>query len=101
MQKILMNKKGHAIGGEIQGVVAGVAAGILAGIIGFIVAFFLVGGLAPTLTSASTQISGSGLPLASLFSSTGPLFTIFMILLFVGMLGLCFIVGFQVYKHAK
>jgi hypothetical protein len=59
---------------------------ILGVVIGVIVIFYLIGGLASTLTDASTQISGSGLPLASLFSNTGVLFTLFMLILFVGII---------------
>lgn len=54
-------------------------------VIAFIIVFFVVGGLAATLISAATQISGSGLPLATLFASGGVIFVIFMIFLFVGL----------------
>lgn len=59
---------------------------IIWAIVGVVVVFYIVGGLASTLISASTQISGSGLPLANLFSSTGILFVLFMIFLFVGLI---------------
>ena len=53
-------------------------------VVAFILVFFIVGALASTLISASTQITSSGLPLASLFASGGVVFVLFMIFLFVG-----------------
>jgi len=47
-------------------------------IVGIVVIFYLVGNTAGTLITASGNISGSGLPLAGLFSSTGIVLLIFM-----------------------
>lgn len=47
-------------------------------IVGIVVIFYLVGSSAGTLTTAADNISGSGLPLASLFSSNGVVLLIFM-----------------------
>ena len=58
---------------------------VLDKIIGFILVFFVVGALAATLISSANNISGSGLPLASLFASGGALLVIFMVLLFKNM----------------
>jgi hypothetical protein len=63
---------------------------LLGVIIGFVVVYYIVGGTAETLTDSATQISGSSLPLASLFSSSGVIFIIFMIALFVGLIALAF-----------
>ena len=50
--------------------------GVVLGIVGIVVVFLLVGNLAPTITDASNNISGSGLPLASMFGSSGVVMTI-------------------------
>ncbi len=52
--------------------------GIIFTIIGTILAFLLVGNLAPDITTAADNISGSGLPLASLFASDGIVLLVFM-----------------------
>lgn len=55
-----------------------VITGIVLLIVGIVVIFNLVGGSASTLTTAAGNISGSGLPLASLFGSSGVVLMIFM-----------------------
>ena len=47
-------------------------------IVGIVVIFYVVGGTSATLTAAADNISGSGLPLAGLFSSNGVVLLIFM-----------------------
>lgn len=47
-------------------------------IVGIVVVFYIVGGTASTLTDSADNISGSGLPLAGLFSSNGVVLMIFM-----------------------
>lgn len=66
--------------------IKGLVGGVIGIVIGFILVFYLVGGLSGTLVAAAGQISNSGLPLASLFSSTGAVFVIFMIFLFVALI---------------
>ena len=51
--------------------VKGIVVGVVLLIVTFIITFLIVGNTAGTLTDAADNISGSGLPLASLFSSTG------------------------------
>lgn len=58
--------------------VSTIATGVIMVIITIIVVFNLVGASASSLTTASTNISSSGLPLASLFGSSGVVLLIFM-----------------------
>lgn len=58
--------------------VSNVATAVVGVIVVIIVIFQLVGNSASTLTDAADNISGSGLPLASLFTSTGVVLLIFM-----------------------
>ncbi len=67
----MKNKKGNV------NITALITAVILI-IVAIVVIFFLVGSTAPTLTEAADNISGSGLPLASLFASGGIVLLIFM-----------------------
>lgn len=60
--------------------------GLIMGIVGIVVVFYLVSGLAPTLTNAANNISASGLPLASLFSSSGVTIIIIVLAIFVGVI---------------
>ena len=64
--------------------------GVILTIIGFIVVMTLVGSTASDLISASDNISGSGLPLASLFASSGVLLLIFMVSVFLALILLAF-----------
>lgn len=66
-----MSKKGEI---NIEHIIVGVVMLIVA----FIVTFLIVGNTAGALTDAADNISGSGLPLASLFSSTGVVLLVFM-----------------------
>ena len=76
-----MNKKGSALPPLVWA--------MLWSIIGLVVIAYLVGALAPTLITSFTQINNSGLPLAHLFNPTsGVALTIFVIMLFVGVIGL-------------
>lgn len=59
---------------DIKNIITGVV--IL--IVTIIVSFLLVGNTAGDLTDAADNISGSGLPLASLFSSSGVVLLVFM-----------------------
>lgn len=77
-KKAMMNK---ALGMMIMVVIV---------IIAFVVIFYLVGNLSPTLKTAADNISGSGLPLASLFTSNGVLLMIFMIAVFLALMLLAF-----------
>lgn len=52
--------------------------GVVALIVAIIVSFLIVGGTSASLIAAADNISGSGLPLASLFSSTGVVLLVFM-----------------------
>ncbi len=64
--------------------------GIVGLIVTFIVSFLLVGNTAGDLTAAADNISGSGLPLASLFSSNGIVLLIFMAGLLVSLVSIAF-----------
>jgi len=59
---------------------------IIGAILGMVVVFYLVGNLAPTLTTAAGNISGSGLPLANLFGSNGLLLLLFMVMLLLALI---------------
>ena len=48
-------------------------------IIGIVLVFLIVGNLAATIITAAGNISGSGLPLASLFGASGVVLIIVMI----------------------
>ena len=48
-------------------------------IIGVVLVFLIIGNLAATVITAAGNISGSGLPLASLFGATGIVLIIVMI----------------------
>ncbi len=58
--------------------VKSIIVGVIGLIITFIVTFLIVGNTAGDITSAADNISGSGLPLASLFSSNGEVLLVFM-----------------------
>lgn len=58
--------------------VAGMVTGLIMLIIGIVVIFNIVGNSSTTLTDASNNISGSGLPLASMFASNGVVLLVFM-----------------------
>lgn len=58
--------------------VAKLVTGVVLLIVSIIVIFQLVGNSASALIDAADNISGSGLPLASLFSSSGVVLLIFM-----------------------
>lgn len=68
--------------------------GLILLIVGIVVIFNIVGNTATTLTDASTNISSSGLPLASLFSSNGVVMLIFMA-------GILLTIIFAVMKNAR
>lgn len=74
----------------VSGIVRKAALGVIGIIVTFIVVFNLVGGTAGEVTDAAGNISGSGLPLASLFSSSGVLMIVYMIVIFVGLLVIAF-----------
>lgn len=52
--------------------------GLVTLIVGIIVIFNLLGGTSADLTTAATNVSGSGLPLAGLFGSSGVILLVFM-----------------------
>ena len=58
--------------------ISAMVTGLIMLIVGIVVVFYIVGATASTLTTASTNISGSGLPLASLFGSNGVVLMIIM-----------------------
>lgn len=58
--------------------VKGVVTGVVLLIVTIIVSFLIVGSTAGDLTTAADNISGSGLPLASLFASNGVVLLVFM-----------------------
>lgn len=64
--------------------------GVVGLIVTFIVTFLLVGNTAGDITAAADNISGSGLPLASLFSSNGIVLLIFMAGLLISLASLAF-----------
>lgn len=64
--------------------------GVVIGIVGIVVIFYLVGSLAPTLVTASDNISNSGLPLAGLFSSGGIVMIIIVVGILLTIIGLAF-----------
>ena len=64
--------------------------GIVFVIIGFVIVFYIIGNMAGTITTASGNISNSGLPLASLFSNSGVVLIIFMIAVFMALIILAF-----------
>jgi hypothetical protein len=68
----------------------GIITGVVLLIVGIVVIFYIVGGTSSTLTAAATNISGSGLPLASLFSSSGVVLMIFMAGLLLAIIGMTF-----------
>lgn len=57
-------------------------------IVGVIVIFLLVGNTASSMTDAADNLSGSGLPLASLFSSNGVVLMIFMVGIIVAVIAM-------------
>lgn len=67
-------------------------------IIGIVLIFQIVGNTAEDLTDASDNISGSGLPLASLFESDGVVLLIFMAGILLAIVGAAFAVKFH---HSK
>lgn len=77
-----MQKKGFAGWQLLEGIVAVIAI--------FIAVFYIIGGLASSLNTAATQISsqvslfGS---VASIFAAGGPLFILFLIFVFIALLG--------------
>lgn len=68
---------------------------VLLGILGFILLLTLVGAAAPTLITALNNVAGSGLPLASLFSSTGIVAMIFIFGVIIGVIVLVFKVKYN------
>lgn len=70
--------------------IKGIIVGVVLLIVTFIVTFLLVGNTAGDLTAAADNISGSGLPLASLFSSNGVVLLTFMAGLLISLVVLAF-----------
>lgn len=62
--------------------------GVVLTIVGIIVIFLLVGNSASSITDAADNISGSGLPLAGLFSSSGVVLLIFMAGIMLAVIGM-------------
>ena len=69
--------------------------GVVSLIVVFIITFLLVGNTAGDLTDAADNISGSGLPLASLFGSSGIVLLIFMAGLLITLASVAFSFGFK------
>jgi hypothetical protein len=72
--------------------VSTMTSGVLSIIVGIIVIFYILGGTAPTLTTAATQISGNSAlfgGVASLFAAGGPIWIVFIIAVFVAILYAC------------
>lgn len=67
--------------------------GVILTIIAIVVVFNIVGGTSTTLTTAADNISGSGLPLATLFQSTGVVLLIFMAGILLAVIGLVMKMG--------
>lgn len=70
--------------------IKGAITGLVLVIVLFIVSFLLVGNTAGDLTTAADNISGSGLPLASLFSSNGVVLLTFMAGLLISLVVIAF-----------
>lgn len=70
--------------------VQNIVVGVVLLIVTFIITFLIVGNTAGTLTDAADNISGSGLPLAGLFSSSGVVLLVFMAGLLVTLVVLAF-----------
>lgn len=68
--------------------VTGIVTGVVSLIVAIIVVFLIVGNTAGDITDASSNISGSGLPLASLFSSSGVVLLIFMAGILLAIIGI-------------
>ena len=79
----------------ISGLVKGIAMGVIGVIVAIIVVFQLVGNTASELTGAANNISSSGLPMASLFGSSGVTLLIFMLALFIGVI----VLAFKMFSH--
>lgn len=62
--------------------------GVVTLIVGIIIIFLIVGNTSADLTTASGNISGSGLPLASLFASNGVVLLIFMAGILITIVGM-------------
>ena len=69
--------------------------GLVTLIVGIVVIFYLVGGMSDVLTDSADNISNSGLPLASLFSSSGVVMIIFMVSILLGII----FVALKMKKH--
>lgn len=70
--------------------VSKIATGIVGAIISIIVVFLIIGGMSSTITDSASNISGSGLPLASLFGSSGVVLIVFMVAVLLGIIALAF-----------
>ncbi len=80
-----MHKKGLNISAVITGIVLLIVA--------IIVSFLIVGNTAGDITNAADNISGSGLPLASLFSSSGVVLLVFMAGLLIALITISLSLG--------
>ena len=70
--------------------VSKIATGIVGAIVSIIVVFLIIGGMSSTITDSASNISGSGLPLASLFGSSGVVLIVFMVAVLLGIIALAF-----------
>jgi len=70
-----------------------IATGVITAILAIIIVFALVSGTAGTLVNSSTDVAGSGLPLAGLFSSNGIVLLIFMAGILLAVVGLAMKMG--------
>lgn len=73
--------------------ITAVVAGAISVIIGIIVIFNIIGNTSGDLTDAATNITNSGLPLASLFSSSGIVMLIFMAGVMLAVIAMAFKMG--------
>lgn len=67
-----------------------IVTGLVMVIVAIIVIFQIVGNSAGDLSTAAGNISGSGLPMASMFSSNGVVMMCFMAALLIGIISLSF-----------
>ena len=73
--------------------VKGMVTAVILVIVAIIVIFNIVGGTSASLTDAATNISSSGLPLATLFSSSGVVLLIFMAGILLAVIGMAMKIG--------
>jgi len=66
--------------------ISGKATGLVVGLVTIMVVMFLYGNLSPELINSANNVTASGMPLSSLFSSTGVVLILVAIGVFLGIL---------------